>query len=85
MTGLAISFRAASAPARSKATSTSADAAEYVLDNAVRAGTLRDARRLALVRRRAARRTYADACTGESAGAHEQSGEASPPRPFRRR
>ena len=32
-----------------------------------------------------AARAYAALCTGESAGAHEQIGEASPPRPFRRR
>ena len=56
----------------------------YVLDNAVRAGLCasRDEWRWCGGELRA---TYADACTGESAGAHEQSGEASPPRPFRRR
>ena len=61
------------------------DVCEYVLDNAVRAGLCATRDGMALVRRRVAAATYADACTGESAGAHEQSGEASPLRPFRRR
>jgi hypothetical protein len=59
-----------------------ARACAYVWNNPVRARALRRRRRVALERPPLSRAQAQAACTGESAGAHEQSGETSPPRPF---
>jgi putative transposase len=59
-------------------------ACEYVLDNPVRAGLLpHGGTGPGLVA--SSSTTYAEAWTGDNAGAHEHSGDDSPSRPFRRR